>query len=226
MGRSAKKPKKTAKNKSRKALAKPSVAPSRLSPANAATVPHELLTPDENQLNAQLELRLQERVRRVVEHFAKKYPDVNPEEARKSLAASYKKKLDQLEKRYPDSGRDRLLTYYTSRPDEQPLWFESGMDEKERKEIIFKFWDRAMKANMPPPLKGRDSHYYRAIRRQTRLTYKQWQVAQLTVEGFDIKAIAAQLKISDRMVKTQLQAIRRKANLSRNAEIVRWFLGY
>jgi DNA-binding CsgD family transcriptional regulator len=28
------------------------------------------------------------------------------------------------------------------------------------------------------------------------------------------------------MVKTHLQAVRRKANLTRNAQIVLWFLGY
>lgn len=58
------------------------------------------------------------------------------------------------------------------------------------------------------------------------LTFKQWQVARLTVDGIDIKEISARLKIGERMVKTQLQAIRRKANLDRNAKIVLWFLGY
>lgn len=100
------------------------------------------------------------------------------------------------------------------------------MSEEDRKKVINEFVTQAVNAGVPPPLKGKSNHAHHAIRRQTRLTFKQWQVGRLTVQGLDIKAIAAQLKISDRMVKTHLQAIQRKAKLTRNAEIVRWFLGY
>jgi len=100
------------------------------------------------------------------------------------------------------------------------------MSEEDRVKVIKEFTKQSEQAGMPPPLRAKNNHAYRAIRRQTRLTFKQWQVARLTAQGSDIKEISSQLGISERMVKTQLMAIRRKGNLTRNAEIVRWFLGY
>jgi DNA-binding CsgD family transcriptional regulator len=219
MGRNAKKLKGAVKSKRRKALAKPSVPP--------------LPQLDDNQLehhlNSQLDLRLVERWRKTCESFAKDRPDVNPEVVREELAARHKRKLDQLQRKHPDTSREQLLLYLISPTDEQPLWFNAddseAMGEEDRKKVINEFVLQAVRAGMPPPLMGRSSHAHHTIRRQTRLTFKQWQVGRLTVQGLDIKAIASQLKISDRMVKAQLAAIRRKAKLTRNAEIIRWFLG-
>ncbi len=220
MGRNAKKPRKAVKNKSRKALTKPAVPP--LPPLDDGQLEHHL--------NAQADMRLVERWRKTFESIAKNHPDVNPEAVREELATRHKRKLDQLQKRHPDSSREQLLRYLMSPPDEQPFWFiaddTEAMGEEDRKKVINEFVTQAVNAGMPPPLKGKSSHAHHAIRRQTRLTFKQWQVGRLTVQGLDIKTIASQLKISDRMVKSQLAAIRRKAKLTRNAEIVRWFLGY
>jgi DNA-binding CsgD family transcriptional regulator len=133
--------------------------------------------------------------------------------------------LERTKKKYPDIEPNLLKSYLSQPVDEQPLWFNSGMSEGERQKVIEDFHIFARNAKMVPPLRIAGSQADRAVKRQTRLTFKQWQVGRLTVQGLDIKEIAAQLKISDRMVKTQLQAIRRKGSLSRNAQIVLWFLG-
>jgi DNA-binding CsgD family transcriptional regulator len=135
------------------------------------------------------------------------------------------KLLDRLNRKHPDVDRRTLESYLSKPLDEQPLWLNSAMSAEERKKVIGDFVTFSKKARMAPPLKGQDNQSYRAIKRQTRLTFKQWQVGRLTVQGLDIKEIATQLEISGRMVKTHLQAIRRKAKLDRNAKIVLWFLG-
>jgi DNA-binding NarL/FixJ family response regulator len=120
-----------------------------------------------------------------------------------------------------------MLAYYLSKPpDEQPLWLNSGMSVEERKKVINEYVKFARSVRMAPPLEAPGNYANRAVKRQMMLTFKQWQVARFTVHGLDIKEIAARLKIGERMAKTQLQAIRRKANLDRNAKIVLWFLGY
>ena len=243
MGRNAKKPKKTAKIKGKKTLAKPSVAVSQLAPRvrpNIGAKPETNLTDsgealpkvprEEDKDRRRRERLLLDRVYDARDRAKKKYPALDTEAFTKELVAQSRKKLDQLEKKYPETDRLQLALYLTMPPDEQPLWFNSGrgeaMSDEERKKVINEFMFQAMKSGLPPSLKTRGSLVYRALKRQTRLTFKQWQVGRLTVQGLDIKAIASQLKISDRMVKTQLSAICRKAKLTRNAEIVRWFLGY
>jgi DNA-binding CsgD family transcriptional regulator len=215
-----KKRKKAVKNKRRKAL------------GTAPVLPVLPLDDDqlEQHLDKQVDLRLVARWKKTFESVAKGHPDVNPEAVREELATRHGRKLDQLQKKHPDSSREQLLLYLMSPPDEQPFWFNAdksqAMGEEDRKKVINEYVRQAVNAGMPPPLRGRSSHAHHAIRRQTRLTFKQWQVGRLTVQGLDIKRIAADLNIGSRMVKTQLQAIRRKGNLTRNAEIVRWFLGY
>ena len=220
MGRNVRKRKKTIKSKRKVSLAKPSG--SVILPLNNDDLEHHL--------NKQLDLRLAERWRKTLQSVVKHHPDVNPEAVREELATRNGRKLDRLQKKHPDSSREQLLLYLMMPPDEQPLWFKAdksgAMGEEDRKKIINEYVVQAVNAGMPPPLRGRTSHAHRAIRRQTRLTFKQWQVGRLTVQGLGIKRIAAELNIGERMVKTQLQAIRRKGNLTCNAEIVRWFLGY
>ena len=208
------------RSKRRKALAKPAVLP--LTPLDDSQL--------ESHLNAQLDSRLAERWRKTFESLRKNHPDMSLEVVKEELATRHKRKLDQLQKKHPDSSREQLLLYLMSPPDEQPFWFNAddteAMGEEDRKKVINEYVLQSVNAGMPPPRVGRTSHAHHVIRRQTRLTFKQWEVGRLTVQGLDIKAIASQLKISDRMVKTQLAAIRRKAKLTRNAEIVRWFLGH
>jgi DNA-binding CsgD family transcriptional regulator len=133
---------------------------------------------------------------------------------------------ERIRKKHPDV-EPKLLESYLARPlDEQPIWLNSGMSEGERKTVIGDFYKFAKNAKMAPPLRVSGGQADRAVKRQTRLTFKQWRVGRLTVQGLDIKEIAAQLQVSDRMVKTQLQAIRRKGKLTRNAQIVLWFLGF
>jgi DNA-binding CsgD family transcriptional regulator len=166
------------------------------------------------------------RVKENIEWLKREDPKFDPELLRQQQVAQLIKPFKRLRRMYLEV-EPKILAYYLSKPpDEQPLWLNSGMSDEERKNVINDYLKLAINAKMAPPLKAPGNHTDRAIKRQTMLTFKQWQVARFTVDGLDIKEIAARLKIGERMVKTQLQAIRRKANLDRNAKIVLWFLGY
>ncbi len=139
--------------------------------------------------------------------------------------------FDKLRRKYPHIDPEALKELLAKPLELQPLWLASGrsvsMNREERADaIIAHFQMCGMTFKQAASTKPLQRIFLRAIKRQVRLTFKQWQVARLTVDGLDIKPISSQLKIGERMVKTHLQAIRRKAKLTRNAEIVRWFLGY
>lgn len=136
-----------------------------------------------------------------------------------------------LKRKYPHIDPKELKEHLAKPLELQPLWLASGksvaMNREERAEVILAHFRMCcMTFEQPASTKPLQRIFLRAIKRQVRLTYKQWQVARLTVDGLDIKVIAERLKVVPRMVKTHLEAIRRKAKLTRNAEIVRWFLGY
>jgi DNA-binding CsgD family transcriptional regulator len=166
------------------------------------------------------------RVKENIERLKREDQKFDPELLRQQQVTQLIKPFKRLRKKHPEV-EPKMLAYYLSKPpDEQPLWLNSGMSVEERKKVINEYVKFARSVRMAPPLKAPGNHSDRAVKRQTMLTFKQWQVARFTVDGIDIKEISARLKIGERMVKTQLQAIRRKANLDRNAKIVLWFLGY
>jgi DNA-binding CsgD family transcriptional regulator len=139
--------------------------------------------------------------------------------------------FDKLRRKYPHIDPKALKEHLAKPLELQPLWLASGrsvsMNREERADVIIAHFQMCgMTFKQATSTKPLQRIFLRAIKRQVRLTYKQWQVARLTVDGLDIKPISSQLKISERMVKTHLQAVRRKASLTRNAQIVLWFLGY
>jgi DNA-binding CsgD family transcriptional regulator len=228
MGRAAKKSRKRVKNKAHRVAPRIAAKPN----TNLADSDESLLElpPEDDKDRRRRERLLIDRVYKARDLAKKRNPNLDTEAFVKELTAQFKRSLDQLEKKHPETDRLQLALYLTTPLDEQPLWFNPGkgeaMSQTERAKVINEFMIQKWKSGLRPSFVTRGSLFYRALKRQTRLTFKQWQVGHLTVRGRDIKEIAAELKISDRMVKTQLQAIRRKANLTRNAEIVRWFLGY
>ena len=108
---------------------------------------------------------------------------------------------------------------------EKRLWYNSPMKEEERRKVIGEHFKFCKLLSRKPPGQVLYEQFERAIRRHVRLTYKQWQAASLVAWGLDDKEISTRLKISERMVKTHLQAVRRKAHLTRRSEMVRWYLG-
>jgi DNA-binding CsgD family transcriptional regulator len=139
--------------------------------------------------------------------------------------------FDRLKRKHPHIDPQELKEHLAKPLELQPLWLASGrseaMNREERGDVILAHFQMCgMTFKQAASTKPLQRIFFRAIKRQVRLTYKQWQVARLTVDGLDIKPISSQLKIGERMVKTHLQAVRRKANLTRNAQIVLWFLGY
>ena len=139
--------------------------------------------------------------------------------------------FDKLRRKYPYIDPKALKEHLANPLELQPLWLASArsvaMNREERADVIIAHFQMCgMTFKQAASTKPLQRIFLRAIKRQVRLTFKQWQVARLTVDGLDIKPISSQLKISERMVKTHLQAVRRKASLTRNAQIVLWFLGY
>jgi DNA-binding CsgD family transcriptional regulator len=109
--------------------------------------------------------------------------------------------------------------------DEKRLWYKSPMSEKERVAVIGAHFKFCKLITRKPPGQVLYEQFERAIRRHVRLTYKQWQAAFLVAWGLDDKEISSRLGVSVRMTKTHLQAVRRKAHLTRRSQIVRWYLG-
>src|SRR5271156_1122435 len=139
--------------------------------------------------------------------------------------------FDKLRRKYPHIDPNALKEQLANPLELQPLWLASArsvaLTRAERADVIIAHFQMCgMTFKQAASTKPLQRIFLRAIKRQVRLTFKQWQVARLTVDGLDIKPISSQLKISERMVKTHLQAVRRKASLTRNAQIVLWFLGY
>jgi DNA-binding CsgD family transcriptional regulator len=114
---------------------------------------------------------------------------------------------------------------HSSSANEGPL--KPSMTAKEMGTVVFthlQFMGTPWENPQPPDeLFGRQ--FKRAISRQVHLTYKQWRVARFVVCGLDDKEISQHLKISVRMVKSHLQAVRRKARVARRTQLVRWYLG-
>jgi len=82
-----------------------------------------------------------------------------------------------------------------------------------------------LQVDYPPGDRVAKEQFDRAITRQIVLSEKQWQAARLVASGLCDKEISARLDISERGVKTHLQAVRRKANISSRTQMVLWYLG-
>jgi DNA-binding CsgD family transcriptional regulator len=139
--------------------------------------------------------------------------------------------FDRLKRKHSDIPPKELNEHLAKPLELQPLWLATGrgiaMNREERADVILAHFKRCgMTFKQSTSTKPLQKIFLRAIKRQVQLTYKQWEVASLTVKGSDNGQIAGELKISERMVKTHLQAVRRKARVDRNAKIVLWFLGY
>lgn len=144
---------------------------------------------------------------------------------------SHERLFQKLRRKYPDIDPRELKEHLAKPLELQPLWLASGrstaMNREERADVIITHFQRCgMTFRQAASTRPLQRIFLRAIKRQVGLTFKQWQAANLTVDGLDIKEISARMQVTERMVKTHLQAVRRKAHLNRNAQIVLWFLGY